>query len=74
MAGGLIIGERPTLAGSIGALVVLIGMGLVLWETGYDHLMPARMPFRPLAINPRFLDHHGRTPATGCLARGRAIT
>lgn len=32
----LVIGERPTLAGSIGALVLLIGMGLVLWETGHD--------------------------------------
>ncbi|MEX0700452.1 MAG: DMT family transporter [Acidimicrobiia bacterium] len=34
VAGGLVMGERLTLASSIGALVVLMGMGLVLWGTG----------------------------------------
>ena len=33
VAGGLLMGERPTLTSSIGALVVLMGMGLVLWGT-----------------------------------------
>jgi drug/metabolite transporter (DMT)-like permease len=33
VAGGLLIGERPTPASSIGALVALAGMGLVLWGT-----------------------------------------